>query len=477
MGVINIRALFDWKDIQTGLQNMKGQFQRVGAEVDKGFSVGSLARNFLGGFVGVNLAAKLVEPFRMAADYAKRLSDHVADLRSASLAGLLERNGPERQVATLEGEMRGNESRQAEVRAQLRELPNFAEAVDDPALFVARNPEVANPFVFDALKGQYDALIEEQQALEKTQQELKNRRDALKRQLRDGERRSRAAAAAAADTLDVAQGRTTQAEALTRAAERARQEAAAVLKLRGPGLEAAEAATAATAAEAAAEAARIQEAKTRRGQGYEAAGIQDQAAVESGGLTSTAAAERAAERARSELATLYAQGRSAAEIADAENRLSAAEAAAARTRTEEAKTRRGQGYERATLLDEREVQAGRMSGYEAAQADVARARAERDLLRSQGRSSIEIADADNRLLSAENRLAPLQAAAERERVNGVLPQISSSTLAQLGGGGNVNVFGGRPGEGVSELREHTRLLRQIAMRVGGSTLTSTDVGP
>lgn len=399
MGVISIKALFDWKNIQTGLQNMKGQFQRVGAEVDKGFSIGSLARNFIGGFVGVNLAAKLVEPFKQAADYARKLSDHVAGLRDISLAGIMDRNSPERQLRTMEGESRGNDSRLEQIRAQLGQLPDFA----DPNWIKTglKNPELANPFILQAMKGQYDALLEEQQALEKNQAELKNKRDALQRQIRDGERRARAGTAAAEDTLRVARGGATQADALENAAERARQEYQAILQLRGPGIESREAYNAYLSSQASAEAARIEE-------------------------------RRAA---------------------------------------------RAQASQRSGLLDQRAVQEGRMSAYEAAQAEVARARQELTTLYAQGRSVAEIGEAENRLLGAENQLAPLRAAFERDRVNGVLPQISSSSLAQLGGGGNVNVFGGRPGEGLSELREQTRLLREIATKLpGGSTTGGLDVG-
>ena len=393
MGVINIKAVFDWLGVQTGLQNMKGQFQRVSAEVDKGFSVGSLARNFLGGFVGVNLATKIVEPFKAAAQYAKQLADHVGELRQISLAGILERNGPERQVRTLDGEMRGNDSRLDQIRAQLAELPDFANGINDPVAFAQKNPTLANPFIFDALKGQYDALLEEQRSLEKTQQELQNKRAALKRQIRDGDRRARAGTSAAEDSIGVARGQMTQADALARAVDRARQEYEAILKLRGPGVEAREAYNSYLGSRATAEAARIQEQKTRR----------------------------------------------------------------------------AQGYEREGLLDDRAVQEGRMSAYEAAQAEVERAKRELTTLYSQGRSVAEIADAENRLLGAENKLAPLKAAFERDRINGVLPQISSSSLAQLGGGGNVNVFGGRPGEGLSELREQTRLLREISTKLPGAT--------
>lgn len=401
MGVISLKALFDWKNVQTGLQNMKGQFQRVGAEVDKGFSVGSIARNFVGGFVGVNLATKIVEPFKAAAEYAEKIAKHVGSLREVSLAGIMERNSPERQVSTINGEIRGNDSRLEQIRKQMSDLPDFANGIDDPIGFAQRNPQLANPFIFDALKGQYDSLLEEQQALQKSQAELGAKRDALKRQLRDGDRRARAGTAASEDTLAIARGHITSADAMDKAADRARLEYEAVLKNRGPGIEAREAYNAYLNTKAGAEQAQISEDKTRRGQRNEESSIRDQ----------------------------------------------------------------------------RSVLEGKMSAYQAAAAEAARARAEVNLLYQQGRPEAEIRAAENQSLRADNALIPLRAAFDRDRINGVLPQVSSSSLAQLGGGGNVNIFGGRPGEGLSELKEQTRLLREIASKAGGlGPSVSLDVG-
>jgi hypothetical protein len=159
---------------------------------------------------------------------------------------------------------------------------------------------------------------------------------------------------------------------------------------------------------------------------------------------------------------------------EAYNAYVSARSTAVAGRIQQEKAERGQGYEREGLLDQRAVQQGRMSAFEAAQAEVSRAKRELETLKKQGRTPLEIGAAENRVISAENQLAPLRAAAERDRVNGVLPQISSSSLAQLGGGGNVNVFGGRPGEGVSEQRETNRILRAIESKLGGAR--SNDVG-
>jgi hypothetical protein len=201
---------------------------------------------------------------------------------------------------------------------------------------------------------------------------------------------------------------------------------------------------------------------------------EDAVDVAGGSLTQAAALERAAERAQAEYvagAQIRGEG---VESREAYNAYRQARAAADAARVQEEKNKRGQGYEREGLLDERAVQQGKMSAFEAAQAEVARAKRELDILKKQGRSLLEIGAAENRVISAENQLAPMRAAAERDRVNGVLPQISSSSLAQLGGGGNVNVFGGRPGEGLSEQRETNRILRAIEAKLGATR--SNDVG-
>lgn len=323
MGVINIKALFDWKQVQTGLQNIKGQFQRVGAEVDKGFSLGSIARNFIGGFVGVNLAAKLVEPFKQAAAYAERIAQATASLREITVAGFMARNTPERNLQLMSREMQRNDTRLADIDTKLAELPDFS----DPNWIKlgAQNPDLLNPFIVAAKKGQYDSLITEREDLQAKQQTMAGERANLERQ------------------------------------------------------------------------------------------------------TATAA--------------------------------------------------RQQGYERSGIYDERRVARGEMSRIEALQAAADRASQEYlTVLRTRG-PGVETDAAFNTLLRAQNALIPAEAQAERLRLNGVLPQISSSSLAQLGGGGNVNVFGGRPGEGLSELREQTRLLREISNKVGGGGPTvALDVG-
>lgn len=321
MGVVNIRALLDWKNVQTGLQNIKGQMQRVGAEANKGFSLGSLARNFLGAFVGVNLVSKLVEPFKMAADYAERMSSAVASMRELSLAGIMQRNTPERNLGVIDREMRGNDARLAQIDAALKELPDFS----DPNWIKLglQNPELANPFVLQAKKSQFDSLLAERNDLASKQQGLANDRAAIAREA---------------------------------------------------------------------------EVAARRG-GYETSALYDQRKVARGDMSQIEALQNAADRATSEYMTV---------------------------------------------------------------------------LRTRGRGA-ESTAAFNAMLQAQNALIPAEAAADRARINGVLPQISSSSLAQLGGGGNVNVFGGRAGEGATELREQTRLLRSIdsKIRARGNTI---DVG-
>lgn len=315
MGVINIKAIFDWLSIQTGLQNMKGQFQRVGAEVDKGFSVGSLARNFLGGFIGVNLATKLVEPFKQAAGYAERIAQATANLRDLTLGGIQQRNTPERNLPVMEREMRANDSRLAGIESALGNLADFS----DP-LAVVKNPRLLNPFIYEADKGQYDSLVAERDQLRERNQGLLNDRNEANRNI----------------------------------------------------------------------------ANTRRQLGYETGGIYDRREVMRGGMSQVEALERAAQRAGDEYA---------------------------------------------------------------------------HILKTRGLGN-ETTSAFNTYVQAQNAAEQARAAFEKDRINGVIPQISSSSLAQLGGGGNVNVFGGRAGEGISELREHTRLLREISTKVGTASSAS-----
>lgn len=325
MGVINIRALFDWKDVQTGLERVKGQAQRTAAELDKSFSLASLGRNFLSAFAGLKLVEILVNPLKESLAYLQRMTSASQTLADQMQRNRMQLNTPERNLGVLQQEIRDRQGRLARATARRDDLPDFANSAY--AQSVAKLSETMGlsgvPGSAAFQKGQYDQLTEEITG--------------LLGELNDLE---------------------TEFKSLTRNVET---------------------------------------------------------------------------------------------------------------------TSRQLGNERSGIYDERRVARGEMSQVEALQAAADRAAQEyQTVLRTRGRGA-EADNAFNNMLRAQNALIPAEAEAERFRLQGVLPQISSSSLAQLGGGGNVNVFGGRPGEGITELREQTRLLRSIDGKVGGPRVT-LDVG-
>lgn len=317
MGTINLIAKFIGKDIETGMQRMVGQAKRLGADMENGFSPGNIARNFISGFMGVDLVRKVVEPFKQAAVYADRVANAVAGLRDVSLAGIIGRNTPERNIQTISGEIKGNDARLASITAKLAELPDFS----DPNFIknIYKNPQMVNPFVYEARKGEYDSLIAERDDINAKNQALVNQRNDLERNT----------------------------------------------------------------------------AVSRRQVDYQTAGIMDQRSVRRGDMSQVAALEKAQQRATEEYMKIL--------------------------------TTRGPG--------------------------------------------VETQQAYNAMLQAQDATRAATVAFDKDRIQGVLPQISSSSLAQLGGGGNVNVFGGRAGEGLSELKEQTRLLRAIETKIAGNSVT------
>ena len=321
MGVINIRALFDWKDVQTGLERLKGQSQKVGADLEKSFSLAPLARNLIGAFGGLKLAELLVNPLKESLNYLQKMNTASRELGDSRARGFMARNTPEQNIAGVERERTdriGRLDRLNRDRAALPDFENSAYATGIAGVSATMGLSgVPGSAAFQ--KQRYDSITAERNATVLEIGELEDELHNLKRTVRE----------------------------------------------------------------------------TARGLDDARDGISDQRQVRRGSISQVEALQRASDRADDKF---------------------------------------------------------------------------KDILRTRGRGA-ESSAARNDLLSAQDAVEIASVPFERDRTNGVLPQIASSSLAQLGGGGNVNVFGGRPGEGLSELREHTRLLRSIDGKTGGRSLT------
>lgn len=129
-----------------------------------------------------------------------------------------------------------------------------------------------------------------------------------------------------------------------------------------------------------------------------------------------------------------------------------------------ARANRQAGYEGQRAGEGRAVALGNMSSSEAQQKEIDRLSREYALAMTDPTKSFADREAARTAADrAQNALIPIQAREDMARIQGIMPQISASSLARVGGGGNVNVFGGREGALEIEARQHTQLLRTIAV--------------
>lgn len=325
MGIINIKALFDGKAVQTGLDRVAGQAKRVGAELDKSFSVASLGKQFFGAFAGLKIAEILVSPLKEGLIYLEKMVAASRALGDVQSRGFMSRNSTERNVPIMQRLYKSRTSDLGRVNKELAGMPDFANSGYAQAM-----AKVSETMGLSGVPGSV--------AFEK------NRFDSLTEE-------------------------------------------------------------------------------------------------------------------RNRLATELTQ--LGDEIAN--------------TTRELAQSNRRLDNERTSITDQRRVRRGEMSNVQAADAAAQRAAGEFNAVLQTRGAGTETKAAMNSLLQAQDAAEIARVAFNKDRIQGVLPQMSSSSLAQLGGGGNVNVFGGRQGEGVTELREHTRLLRSIDGKIGARNTITLEV--
>lgn len=121
------------------------------------------------------------------------------------------------------------------------------------------------------------------------------------------------------------------------------------------------------------------------------------------------------------------------------------------------------GQDELRSYDDQNVARGIISRSEAQRHKIGRLEAELDAVNADPiASAAQKKAARTALRDADTALIPIQVQERFNRIQGITPQISASSLARIGGGGNVNVFGGREGALEIEAKAHTELLRIIA---------------
>ncbi|MDF3056804.1 MAG: hypothetical protein K0R17_1019 [Rariglobus sp.] len=325
MGFISIKALFDGKAVQTGLERVSGQAKRVGAELDKSFSITSMGKSFFGAFAGLKVAEILVNPLKEGLAYLEKMAAASRNLADVQARGFISRNSTERNIPILQKMQRDRTTQFGRVTRELEGMPDFANSGYAQAM--AKVSETMGlsgvPGSVAFQKNRFDSLTEERNQLAAELTQLGNEIINTTRELEQSQRRV--------------------------------------------------------------------------------------------------------------------------------------------------------GYDRDAILDQRRVRRGEMSGVQAAENAAMRAAAEHGEIRSIRGAGVEADAAMNALRQAQDVAEIARVAFEKDRVQGVLPQLAASSLAQLGGGGNVNVFGGREGEGVTQLREQTRLLRSIDGKIAARNSITLDV--
>lgn len=131
------------------------------------------------------------------------------------------------------------------------------------------------------------------------------------------------------------------------------------------------------------------------------------------------------------------------------------------------------------MIGEHNVRLGNTSAVQNAADNTRLARQQFDTIKADSSRSGEVVGARERLLRAEYAEEDARNLAARRFAEGVNPVISASSLARLGGGGNVNAFGGRETAAERELRQQTTLLRSIDRALNNTAAKNglNDVSP
>ncbi len=489
MPKVIVETALDGTGFQTGLQSMLGGAERFQREAGKKFSIANVGKDLVKGFLGLQLVDSLVAPLRDAADYAKKIADSTDRLREINLGALSARGGEARAGHLLDQEIAGNEQRLTEVRRQKApdptgsvlggpNMPDFANSYGPNfwASLFAKIPVVGDMLPTVQKKAQFNDLSAEETALQEKQDQLRAQREALARQELASNRATVAAHQQNQDQQAQLTGQMGPVDAAQRELDRLLATAATIRQERGAGAEA-------NGADLAAESQALvllnlkNEERDQAGdKKLERARLRDASAVQDGGMTEIAAA-------RAELARLQAH---AAELRQRQAWSPAADAAdlaverqavtltgLTARRTEE---RRANTDARAGVEDQMSVRTGQLSEVEAERRELARLQARAAQLRLQQPDSAPADAAD--LAATQQRLRVFDAQNRAERGGDAPPTIAASSLAQLGGGGSVNVFGGA-GELLGEARAQTGLQRQIlaALLTTPASTGVGDIGP
>ena len=148
---------------------------------------------------------------------------------------------------------------------------------------------------------------------------------------------------------------------------------------------------------------------------------------------------------------------------DNEAKLAEKEAEVQTLRRSSAKREEDEHLASLSLADSHAVKTGGMTEVEAAARAAGRAQTVLDAIKADPSRSGELFSAQQNQTRADYDEEYARSAAARRFAEGVNPVISASSLARLGGGGNVNAFGGRETAAERELRTQTSILRSIEL--------------